>query len=99
MFVRTEIQSRLVSSWKSIHYINMSNVLRLKVEKNTVSIYTVFRPQRSAFEIKFDSQAAATKFVEQTLNPTPRVERLDGASADPLALQAMADWEEEQKLK
>ncbi len=101
MFIRTDIQNCLVPMWKSTRYINMSNVLRLEVEKNTVTFFTVFRPQKPATAIAFESNAQAIKWADQFTKkkPSPHVNRMDQASIDPLALQAMADWEEETKLK
>lgn len=103
MFIRTDLQNKLIPIWKSSRYINMSNVLRYEVEKNTVTFYTVFKPLKPATSISFESPAAALQWADQFVTkPTPESKpmfRIDQPSIDPLALQAMTDWEEEQKQK
>jgi len=98
MFIRAEMQHRLIPMWNSTRYINMSNVLRLEVEKNTVTFYTIFRPLKPATSITFESNAAAIKWADRLLPKQPHLKpkiRLDQPSADPLAIQAMADWDKE----
>jgi hypothetical protein len=104
MFIRTDLQNRFIPMWKSTNYINMSNVLRLEVEKNTVTMFTIYRPLRPALHINFASNQEALGWADQFLpKQFPAVIRTDRASVDPLALQAMADWdkerEEEKKLQ
>jgi hypothetical protein len=104
MFVRVETVNRLVPIWKTTSYINLSNVLRMDIEKNHVNLYSAFRPAYSFYQVRFQTPDEAKSFVKQCLPPpSPIVEgkplRLDEASVDPLVLQAMADWEEERKLK
>jgi hypothetical protein len=106
MFIRTDLQNKLIPIWKSTRYINMSNVLRLEVEKNTVTFYTVFRPLKPATSISFESNLEAIKWADQFVTKQTSVAtslvRTDQAAVDPLAIQAMADWDkerEEQKLK
>lgn len=98
MFIRTDLQHRFIPMWKSTNYINMSNVLRLEVEKNTVTMFTIYRPLRPALHINFASNQEALGWADQWLPKQPApVVRTDQASVDPLALQAMADWEKERE--
>ncbi len=109
MFVRTELQNRLFPSWKSVSYLNLSNVLYMDVEKNKVNVYTIFRPKYSAYRIHFPSSADALRFADDCMknkvySPSPVQpitiqKRFDQPSPDPLAIQAMADWEEQKQLK
>jgi len=109
MFVRTELQNRLFPSWKSVSYLNLSNVLYMDVEKNKVNVYTIFRPKYSAYRINFQTNEDALRFADQCMmnkksipapvKPITIEKRFDQPSPDSLAMQAMADWEEEKQLK
>lgn len=100
MFIRVQTVNRLVPLWKTTSYINLSNVLRMDVEKNTVNFYSPFRPWGSFYQVRFDTPEEVKTFVEQCLPSTSEKPiRQDQPSPDPLALQAMADWEEEKKMK
>ena len=96
MFTRIYNKNRGITT-----YVNLSNVLRMNVEKNQVDIYTVFRPKYSAHRIVFDSNDEAIRFAEASNNRKPIraivQKRMEQPAVDPLAIQAMADWEEEQK--
>ncbi len=95
MFMRIHNKNR------GITYLNLSNVLRMNVEKNEVNIYTIFRPKYSAHRIVFDSNEEAVRFADASLRRKPInaivQKRIEQPAVDPLAIQAMADWEEEQK--
>ncbi len=104
MFIRVELQNHFK---KSISYINPSNILHMSVDKNQVNIYTVFRPKYSAYRIHFNSHEEAVTFADSCFrkkvvpssSPIAIQKRFDQASPDPLAMQAMADWEEEKHMK
>jgi hypothetical protein len=106
MFVRIETVNRFVPFWRSISYINPANVLRVEVENRKLDIFTVFRPKIAAYTIHFTSQEDAEDFAKKMfiaqsskriVNKSSKVLPHDQASPDPLAMQAMADWEEENK--
>lgn len=112
MFIRVETYNRLFPMWKSISYINLSNVLHLEVEKKHVNLYTIFRPKYSAYRINFQSEGEAQQFVEQTFARLPqkvprlmvqaptKVQkrfRMDEASPDAMAIAALADWDAQSK--
>jgi hypothetical protein len=111
MFICVETTNRLLPFWKSISYINLSNVLHMEVEKKHVNFYTIFRPKYSAYRVHFDTEMRARQFAEEcmmkqrykpiSIQPTQIQKRLrmDEASPDPLAIAAMNDWEEEQTKK
>lgn len=111
MFIRVETSNRLLPMWKSISYINLSNVLHLEVQKKQVDIYTVFRPKYSAYRIRFQTEEEAKTFAERAfarlLEKVPRLTvqaptpiqkrfRMDEASPDAMAVAAMEDWEQKQ---
>lgn len=94
MFVRINSRDKIVN------YINTSNILRMRAKNNQLDIYTVFRPKYSAHTIQFGSNQEAIIFAESCMRKPrfeKKVERLDQPSVDMLALQAMEDWEQEQK--
>jgi hypothetical protein len=101
MFVRVNLKNSFNPAWNKVSYINLSNVLRMNVEKNQVDIYTIFRPKYSAHRIVFDSNEEAVRFAEASFRRKPIraivQKRIEQPNVDPLAIQAMADWEEEQK--
>ena len=102
MFVR--VQNRFM---KSISYINTHNILYMDIMRNQVNIYTVFRPKYAAYRIQFDSHEEVVAFADSCFrkkvipssSPIAVQKRFDQASPDPLAMQAMADWEEEKQMK
>ncbi len=102
MFVR--VQNRFM---KSISYINTHNILYMDIMSNQVNIYTIFRPKYAAYRIHFDNHEAAVTFADSCFrkkvvpSSSPMIiqKRFDQASPDPLAMQAMADWEEEKQMK
>lgn len=98
MFIRVQTVNRFVPLWKTTSYINLSNVLRMDIEKNHVNLYSAFRPSYLFYQVHFQTHEEAKIFVEQALPsldaPKPKSLQIDVASVDPLALQAMADWEE-----
>lgn len=101
MFVR--VQNRIM---KSISYINTHNILYMDIMSNQVNIYTVFRPKYAAYRIQFDSHEEAVRFADSCFRKKPILsspiaiqKRFEQASPDPLAMQAMADWEEEKQMK
>ena len=108
MFIRQEVQNYLFKQIKSSHYINLQNVFRIEVEENVVKFFTNYRPNNGSFNLVFPSNTKALAFADlslqkplllnQTVQPKG-VDQLSQPSADPLALQAMADWENEQKMQ
>ena len=111
MFIRVETYNRLIPMWKSISYINLSNVLHLEVEKNHINFYTIFRPKYSAYRINFKTEEEAHQFVLQTFarfpQKVPRLKiqapatlqkrfRMDEASPDAMAVAAMEEWDQKQ---
>ena len=101
MFVRI---NSLTRSSPVVNYINTSNVLRMKVENNCLSIYTIFRPKYSAHTVIFRSNEQALSFVDQCIRkprglPPTKLDRIDQATPDMLAMSAMENWEQETQLK
>ncbi len=96
-----EMFTRIYNKNRGMTYLNLSNVLRMNVEKNEVNIYTIFRPKYSAHRIIFNSNEEAIRFAEASFRRKPISgiiqKRIEQPAVDPLAIQAMADWEEEQK--
>jgi hypothetical protein len=77
MFIRVETSNRLLPFWKSISYINLSNILRMDVEKKHINFHTVFHPKYSAYRINFQSEQEAQQFAEKVFARLPgRVPRL-----------------------
>lgn len=114
MFIRVETYIHLIPMWKTISYINLSNVLRLEVEHNYIKIYTIFRPKYSAYRINFASEEEARRFAEQTFARLPqnipclpvehptKVEkryRQDEASPDELAMAVLEEYDTQKQLK
>jgi hypothetical protein len=108
MFIRVETYNRLIPMWKSISYINLSNVLCLEVEKKHINFYTIFKPKYSAYRINFQSEDEAKKFAEQTFAqishkirnlPVSNLQKRfhqDEANPDAVATAAMEDWQQKQ---
>lgn len=72
----------------------------MQVKNNQLDIYTVFRPKYSAYNIQFGSNEEAIGFADRCMmrpKMMKKVERLDESSPDAQAIQALVDWEEEQK--
>ena len=112
MFIRVDTYNRLFPAWKTITYINLSNVLHVEVANKKVNLYTVFRPKYSAYRINFETHEEAQKFAAQTFARLPekvphltvqqpatleRRFRQDEASPDPLAMAAVQEWDRQLK--